>query len=92
MADCKHMDFDANVRVARLTDGDNGPVNGYSADVTIKCRECAMPFLFIGLPGGSSPSKPTVSVDGQEARMPIGPQNETASLLDELGGAMAIKQ
>ncbi len=74
---CKHENFSANVRVNRLED-----TGCFSADITIKCDECGEPFRFIGLACGLDPNTPMVSVDGTEARMPIGPSKAIASCLD----------
>ena len=70
-AECRHEDFVANVAVNRLED-----TGGFAADITIRCAECQKPFQFLGLPGGLSPDKPTVSADCPEARMPIAPLGE----------------
>lgn len=71
--DCEHKIFNAQARVGRLTDGEDGPVTGYTCDLTIICAQCLKPFQFIGLPGGVAPNYPTVSADGLEARIPIKP-------------------
>jgi hypothetical protein len=68
---CEHMNFKANVRVGRLTDG--GMVTGYCADVTIQCADCGLPFRFIGLDAGNHHAEPRVSVDGIELRAPLEP-------------------
>lgn len=73
LAACEHTNFDAIVKVIRLTATDDGPVTGYTAEITIKCVECDEYFEFIGLPMGSLPSEPACNVDGTEARMPIRP-------------------
>ena len=65
---CQHEDFEARVTVNRLEDK-----GLFAADVTIRCAECKLPFRFLGLPGGLSMDKPTVSFDMTEARMPIAP-------------------
>ncbi len=70
---CEHNQFYVKANVARLTDGDNGPVTGYSADIEIICIECHTKFEFIGMPGGYSPKQPMVNFDGTKARMPIKP-------------------
>lgn len=80
---CEHLEFEAHSRVARLSETDGGPITGYSVEIKIVCHQCKLPFKFIGLPGGSSPAHPTVSIDGIAARMPIGPSDKTASILDE---------
>lgn len=71
MSECEHNEFEASVTVNRLED-----VKRFVADVHIKCRECGKPFQFLGLPGGLAPDRPTVSVDGTEARLPIVPEDE----------------
>ena len=78
MSECEHIDFMASVTVNRLED-----VVRFVADVTIQCAECGKPFRFLGLPGGVSLDRPTVSIDRTEARLPIAP----GSLFEEEGGA-----
>lgn len=73
VAACSHARFGASVEVNRLSDDDGGPVTGYSADIRIRCAECGLPFEFIGLPAGLSPSQPTSSFAGDELRVPIKP-------------------
>lgn len=89
MSDCAHNQFKTVGRVARLTDGDGGPVTGYAVDFTVTCVECGTPFCFIGMDAGSSPRKPMVSVDATEVRMPIAPQGTTPSALDVIGAGLA---
>lgn len=72
MANCEHKNFKANVAVNRLTN-EKGLVTSYSADIEIHCEQCMMPFQFVGLPNGLSPSYPTVSIEGTELRQPIKP-------------------
>lgn len=74
--DCKHLNFETQTRVARLTDGDDGPVTGYSAEIRIRCVDCQHPFEFIGVPGGYSPGQPMVNFDGTELRAPIRPSSD----------------
>ena len=69
---CEHKDFHAHVIVNRLED-----TGRFAADVTIKCAECKMPFVFLGLPGGLLADGAAVSFDGTEARLAIAPQKET---------------
>lgn len=70
---CAHMNFKAKVDVGRLTDTDDGPVTGYTADVTIACADCGLPFRFLGLAAGSHFAEPRVSVDATELRAPLEP-------------------
>jgi hypothetical protein len=67
------MNFRAQVDVTRLTKEAGGPVTGYTAEVTIRCDQCEMPFRFIGLEAGNHHAEPRVSVDGAELRAPIEP-------------------
>lgn len=55
--------------VARLTD-----VGAFHVDIKLWCRDCGMPFEWVGLPNGFSHYQPTVSIDGQEMRAPIVPK------------------
>jgi len=77
---CEHHNFAGKVSVYRLTRGDDGPVTGYTADVTIRCADCNLPFRFLGMQAGSHPSEPRVSVDGQELRAPLEPAYVTEIL------------
>ena len=74
---CPHLNFKANVQVGRLTDGDDGPVTGYCADVKIICVDCQLPFRFQGLSAGYHHSEPRVSIDGTKLRAPIEPAYTT---------------
>jgi hypothetical protein len=65
---CEHLNFAARVEVNRIEDKGQ-----FAADVHIECVECHKPFRFLGLPGGVSLEKPTVSIDCTEARLPIAP-------------------
>lgn len=65
-AQCPHLEFDAQVNVARFEDD-----NLKYADVTIVCKNCGKPAVFSGLPVGVMPDRATGSVDGQEARLPF---------------------
>lgn len=73
MSGCEHQSFRATVQINRLTDTDDGPVIGYSADVTVGCEVCGEAFVFIGLPPGVGKNRACASIDGTEARLPIGP-------------------
>jgi len=72
-AACPHDDFTARVEVSRLTDTDGGPVARFSADITVGCATCGLPFRWVGLPGGLSPGQPMCSADGLKLRAPIEP-------------------
>lgn len=80
MIDCEHMNFQANVKVARLTEADEVTVKGYTADVGISCADCGLPFRFICSRAGSSPWEPCVSADALELRAPLEPAYVTEIL------------
>ncbi len=73
MSACEHMNFVADVKVARLSDQDGGPITAYSSEIRIRCAECGLPFRFLGLPAGSHYAEPRVSVDATELRAPLEP-------------------
>lgn len=79
-ARCGHASFEAAVSVGRLTDGDDGPVTGYTAGVTVKCADCGLSFRFRGSRFGSSPHEPMLSADALELRAPIEPAHATEIL------------
>ena len=82
MSDCKHMDFHARVTVNRLED-----IGRFMAEVRIECRQCHLPFQFLGLPMGVSLRGATMNVDGDEARLAIAPVGSVPHPLD---GALAF--
>lgn len=87
---CAHENFEAVVTVNRLTASEtNSEVVAYNADVKIKCHECGKPFEFIGLPMGLLHDRPTCTVSGTQARMPIKPLGE-AVRCDLAGFALRI--
>lgn len=66
--------FLANVDVSRLSHDEGGPIDGYSACITIKCSQCDLPFSFLGdYPAGVHYLNPMVNIDATELRAPIGP-------------------
>jgi hypothetical protein len=80
MQKCDHPNFKCDANIFRLTDGEGGPVTGYTADIRIKCSECGLPFRFRGLPAGSHFAEPTVSADALELRAPLEPAYVTEIL------------
>jgi hypothetical protein len=70
---CEHNNFAAQVGVGRLSKVEDGPITGYTAEVTVKCADCGLPFRFIGLAAGNHFAEPRVSVDGLELRAPLEP-------------------
>jgi hypothetical protein len=73
---CDHPDFTTYAEIYRLSEDEGGPINGYSADITIKCSVCEMFFRWLGLEKGISPNRPMASFDGLELRAPITPVEE----------------
>jgi hypothetical protein len=71
--DCLHLNFQAQVNVFRLSEKEGGPINGYTADVTVRCCDCNLPFRFRGFGFGSSPNEPRLSIDGTVLRAPLEP-------------------
>lgn len=71
---CEHENFKANVSVGRILNQDN-KAYAFTADITVECADCGMPFCFLGLPTGLSATEPCVEFGGKEARMPITPQD-----------------
>lgn len=68
---CKHEAFDGKVSINRIED-----IKGFMADITIQCAQCKIPFRFRGMKQGLSYDEPMMSIDGTEARLPIGPANQ----------------
>lgn len=76
---CKHMNFSAQVNVARLED-----TGRFMAEITIRCSECDRPFQFLGLEPGIDTDGARVSIDGLEANIAISPQGVRPSPLGRL--------
>ena len=81
---CEHEEFDANVGVARLTSEEGGPITGYSAEITIRCRQCGKPFQFLGLEPGIDTQGARVSIDGLEANIAICPEGAKPNPLQRM--------
>lgn len=73
MSDCQHENFAAIVETHRITDGDNGPVRNFVAEIQIRCTQCNEPFHFIGPGAGFSFTRPTVNVGATTLHVPIAP-------------------
>lgn len=84
---CSHPDFRANVTVSRLQDSGR-----FSADVTIRCAACGVPFRFLGLPAGLDLNGAAVSVDGTEARLAIAPPGEVNSFMDGAPQGFSVRR
>lgn len=79
MSNCKHMNFKALVKVARLED-----VGKFMAEVTVQCADCDLPFQFLGLEPGLKLNGATVSLDGLEANLAIAPQGSTQTPFQDM--------
>ena len=78
---CKHMNFGAHVRVARLEDSGR-----FMVEIRVACCDCGKPFQFIGLPPGLDLDGATVSLDGLEANLAICPEGQRPSPMQSLMG------
>ncbi len=67
---CEHLNFEAVVTINRLGDP---VVKGYSAKITVECRDCKEPFRWIGVPAGLLPTQPCCSVDEKTLNAPLRP-------------------
>ena len=81
MVACKHMDFDAAVKVARLEDSGR-----FIAELRIVCKECGVPMQFMGLQPGLNLDGATVSLDGLEANLAIHPQGLRPNPMQQMLG------
>jgi hypothetical protein len=70
---CDHEDWSAVVGVGRITDEEDTPVTGYAVEVRANCTACGVPLIWHVPDYGMLPDRPTVSVDGQELRLPARP-------------------
>lgn len=78
MNSCKHEKFQATMEVARIED-----TGRFMAEVGVRCTECGTPFQFFGLPVGFNYDRAMMSIDSLEAHLPICPQGEKPTMLDE---------
>jgi hypothetical protein len=80
-ADCKHENFNVRADVNRLlaNEGDVDP-SAFLMELTVWCRDCNLPFEFIGCPAGMLHDRPAVSVDNQTLRAPVRPKGAPPSL------------
>lgn len=76
---CRHEDFKANVRVARLEDSGR-----FMAEITVKCAQCDKPFQFLGLEPGVDLDGARVSIDGLEANIAIAPEGARPNPLQRM--------
>lgn len=86
--DCRHDAHTAFVDVYQLTattDATSEPV-GFTAEIRIDCNQCGEAFVFLGLPCGLSPAKPTTDVPGTTLRVPIKPASAPEDFGRDLPG------
>lgn len=65
---CKHLQFQANVKVDPFPD-----MNRHIANLQIRCKDCGMRFRFEGLKQGVDFAGVACSEDGATARLSIVP-------------------
>ncbi len=82
---CAHKDFQAQVSVGRLTekppegvDLDEMDPHSFIAEVQVHCTECGEPFGFKGVGNGFDLDRPTQSMDGLKATLPLRTPSEMA--------------
>lgn len=71
MSACKHEDFTAHVDVHPIQQEATGPVVMFMIDLKVECAKCGQELEFVGMPLGCSFYHPTVSINGQECRLPL---------------------
>ena len=76
---CRHEDFNAKVRVARLEDSGR-----FMAEITVRCSQCDKPFQFLGLEPGVDLDGARVSIDGLEANIAIAPEDARPNPLQRM--------
>lgn len=79
VATCRHLDFSANVGVARLEDS-----GGFMAEIRVHCKDCGIPFQFLGMEPGIDLHGARVSIDGLEANIAITPRGERPNPLQRM--------
>lgn len=81
---CEHLNFEVEADINRITDDDKSSTqpHRWMAEIRIRCAECKLPMRFIGLPAGLDLDSPCVSVNAEEARLPIAPRGHVLSELD----------
>jgi hypothetical protein len=82
---CKHENFRANVRVARLEDSGR-----FIAEIRVNCDQCDKPFQFLGLEPGIDLDGARVSLDGLEANIAICPQGSRPNPFERIFGNVKL--
>ena len=68
------------IKVNRLED-----IGKFTADVTVHCFDCKIPFQFLGLFPGVDFNGARVSIDGHEAHLAIAPDGTQTTALELMG-------
>ena len=69
MGECQHRAFRSQVCVTRMED-----TGQCSADISINCSECGLPFQFLGLRPGLDLHGAACDLEALEARLAIAPK------------------
>jgi len=73
--DCPHENFHADVGIHRLVDEQTPKqVNAFIAEIKVHCKDCGLPFEWVGLTAGYRGDAPRVDVAAQELRAPLKPK------------------
>lgn len=83
---CTHQNFGvhANVYKLQISDTDDR-IGGYNVEITIWCRDCKLPFEWVGIPCGLLHDRPAASFDYLELRAPIIPKGEKLPEMQRMG-------
>ena len=68
---CPHANFNAQVDVNRMED-----TGAFMSDIRISCRDCGLPFQFVGVDTGVDFYHPMKSFSGEEMHAPIVPKGK----------------
>ncbi|HWB34598.1 MAG TPA: hypothetical protein VHA75_01090 [Rugosimonospora sp.] len=86
---CPHLNFVANVDVARIV-AEGAPEHSvpiaYSASIEVNCAECGEPFRWTGVQAGLSQGRPMCSPNETELRAPLRPASADPDLGMSLPG------
>ena len=74
---CLHEQFDTHAAIHRMAESEDGPIENYSVEFKVSCKQCGQPFRFKGVPVGLSFARPMMSPNGEELRCPIEPSDDT---------------
>lgn len=66
---CQHVNFTVFADINRIVDK-----GAFLAEIRIVCRDCNLPFEFVGVDAGLMFNRPMASPDAQELRAPVRPK------------------